>query len=454
MRKKEWDEEPELIFQDLLTKFPESLHSTIRPITIEAAEKRCINRQSSIVNLSDLILGIFDVVPEAFKSKVVEELGALGVDVERYINIKKYRDRVNISWERFAKGFRPGVIHFAMYLTDKCNMKCIHCATDCKPRDELSVEQWCQIIENLETSLKKQGRHGTYIWFGGEPTLRNDIEEIMKYCYENDYNHAIITNGVKFTDHFAKMCKKYEMSHVFVSFDSANPEKNDEIRGFPNSLSYAQRAIQNCHKYGLFVCASMTVMRQNFHEIEEMKVLAEEWGAVPFFRPVVKQKGSRAEEYWADIGLTIEQYKQLYEFKYTRAINAIQNGNAGNIPVFEIYEMTPFMEIPHNDQELAAIDWGVGCQACKAMMGIEVDGTIYPTGYPTATTLGNALKDDFSDVLNSQLYKDIRDRKRNGKCGKCPHIKLCGGGCRVLTEALTGDILGSFPYCWYENDDE
>ncbi len=452
MRKKEWNQEAEDTFQKLLEKFPENLHSIIKPTTIKAVEKRCIDRQSSIVNLSDFILGTFDVVPEAFKSKIVEELESLGVDMERYINIKKYRDRLNVSWEKFAEGFRPGVIHFAMYLTDKCNMNCIHCATDRKPRDELSVKKWCQIIENLETSLQKQGRHGTYIWFGGEPTLRKDIGEIMKYCCEKDYNHAIITNGVKFTEEFAKMCKDYEMSHVFVSFDSADPKKNDKIRGFPNSLSYAEKAIKTCHKYGLFVCASMTIMRQNIDELEEMKALAEKWGAAPFLRPVVKQKGSRADEYWSEIGLNMEQYKRLYEFKYNRAINAIRNGKAGNIPVFEIYEMTPFMEVPKNDEELATIDWGVGCQACKAMMGIEVDGTIYPTGYPTATTLGNALTDDFIDVLNSQIYKDIRDRKRHGKCADCSHLELCGGGCRVLTEALTGDILGSFPYCWYEND--
>ncbi|MBD3196643.1 MAG: radical SAM protein [Candidatus Lokiarchaeota archaeon] len=452
MRKKDWDFESEEIFKRLLSKFPDTLHSTIIPITTEAAEKRCVNRQSSSVNLSDLILGIFDVVPEAFKSKVVEELESFGINVEGYLNIKKYRDRVSISWERFAKGFRPGVIHFAMYLTDKCNMKCIHCATDRKPRDELSVTQWCKIIENLESSLQEQGRRGTYIWFGGEPTLRKDIEKIMKYCYEKDYNHAIITNGIKFTEDFAKMCKKYDMSHVFVSFDSANPEKNDYIRGFKNSLSYAEKAIKNSIKYGLFVCASITVMKQNINELNELKALAESWGAVPFFRPVVKQKGSRADEYWGEIGLSVEQYKQLYQFKYDRAINSIKHGKAGTLPVFEIYEMTPFMEVPQNEKELAAIDWGVGCQACKAMMGIEVDGTIYPTGYPTKTTLGNALKDDFRKVLDSQLYKDIRDRKRNGKCGDCPHLELCGGGCRVLTEALTGDILGSFPYCWYEND--
>lgn len=446
----EWENEAQVVFDKLLNNLPANFRPIVEPQTIEAAEKRCIERQYTVVNLADLVTGIFDIVPEGFKSAVVEDLKSFGVDVAKYIEIKEFRDNLKVSWEQLEKGFQPGVVHFAMYLSDVCNMKCLHCATDQKPRPELSTDQWCQIIENVESGLRKQGRHGTYVWFGGEPTLRKDIGEIMKYCGDRDYYHAIITNGVKFDDDFAKMCKENKMSHVFVSFDSADPKKNDELRGFPNSLEYAEKAIKICHKYGLFVCASMTAMKQNINELAEMKALAEKWGAVPYFRAVLRQ--NRAAEHWEEIGLSMEEYKYLFDFKYERAMEAVRKGEAGNLAVFEIYEMTPFTQFPRDDKELTAIEWGVGCLACRSMMGIEVDGTIYPCGYPTKTTLGNALRDNFEDVLNSQLFKDIRDRKRNGKCGECHHLKYCGGGCCIHTEAQTGDIFGSFPYCWHEND--
>ncbi len=103
---------------------------------------------------------------------------------------------------------------------------------------------------------------------------------------------------------------------------------------------------------------------------------------------------------------------------------------------------------------MTGIEWGVGCLACRTMMGVGVDGTIYPCGYPTKLTLGNALTDEFGDVLNTQIYKDIRDRKRTGKCAECHHLKYCGGGCRVHTECETGDFFASFPYCWHEMDHE
>lgn len=450
----EWEKETEKLFEKILEKIPEGFRPSVKPMIIQASEKRCNERNSSYINEADLITGIFDVVPEAFKATTVEDLTSLGVDVERYIEIKELRDRIKVSWENLQKAFHPGNIHFAMYLTDRCNMKCMHCAADDQvPRPELSTEKWCQIIENLETGLRKQGKNGCYIWFGGEPTLREDIGEIMKFCKDRGYIHAIITNGVKFDENFAKMSKDNGLSHVFVSFESSDPKKNDELRGFTNTLEYAKKAVENCLKYGIFVCSSITVMKQNINELDKLKALSEEWGAESFFRAVVKQ--NRAAEYWDEIGLNQEEYKKLYDFKYRHAIETIRQGGAGTLPAYEIYEMTPFMEIPRDDKELTAIEWGVGCLACRTMMGVGVDGTIYPCGYPTKTTLGNALEDKFEDVLNSQLFKDIRDRKkRSGKCMSCHHLKYCGGGCRVHAECETGDIFGSFSYCWHENDHE
>ena len=433
---------------------PEGIRPSVEPEMIEAAERGCLDRNGSYVNEADVITGLFDIIPEAFKAMLVEDLTSLGVDVERYIELKEIKDRIKLSWDKIEKAFHPGNVHFAMYLTDRCNMKCLHCAADDQvARPELLKEEWCQIIENLETGLRKHGRHGCYIWFGGEPTLREDIGAIMKFCKDKGYFHAIITNGVKFDEEFAKMCKENDMSHVFVSFESADPKKNDEIRRFPNSLEYAERAIKNCLKYGLFVCTSITVMKQNINELDKLKAISEKWGAQTFFRAVVKQ--NRAAEYWDEIGLSQEEYKKLYDFKYRHAIETIRQGEAGILPIYEIYEMTPFMECPKDDKEMSSIEWGVGCLACRTMMGVGVDGTIYPCGYPTNTILGNALKDKFEDVLNSQLYKDIRDRKRrNGKCASCHHLHYCGGGCRVHAENETGDIFGSFSYCWHENDHE
>ena len=212
----EWEPIVKEMFEQITGKIPDAFRSTVEPMLFEAAEKTSQLRNSGQVTKDDLLSALFEVTPEAFKPTTVEDLTSLGVDVERYIALKDIMDRIKVSWDTIIRAFRPGVVHFGMYLTERCNMKCIHCAVeDYVPKPELSTEEWFQIIENLETGLQKQGRNGCYIWFGGEPTLREDIGEIMKFCKEKGYIHAIITNGVKFDEKFAKMAKENDMSHVF-----------------------------------------------------------------------------------------------------------------------------------------------------------------------------------------------------------------------------------------------
>ncbi|MFX1477304.1 MAG: SPASM domain-containing protein [Promethearchaeota archaeon] len=80
--------------------------------------------------------------------------------------------------------------------------------------------------------------------------------------------------------------------------------------------------------------------------------------------------------------------------------------------------------------------------ASRTMMRIGIDGTKCPAGCATTLILGNTLEDNFEDILNSLLYKDIRDRKKiNGKCATCHHPKYCSGGCQVTADYITGDFV-------------
>lgn len=451
----EWEPTVRVLFEQTVAGIPEMFRASVQPLLARTAEKKCLERNSGLVNEADLITALLEITPEAFKPSAIDNLRKLGVNVERYVELKNIQDQYKLSWEKFGKAFHPGNVHFSMYVTDRCNQKCLHCATYrgekfCRP--ELSTDEWKQIVENLESSLQKKGRHGVYVWFGGEPTCREDIRELIKFCGERGYFQAIITNGILFSEDFAKFCADNGMSHVFVSIDSADPEKSDKIRGFPHSLEYAKNAVKNGLKYGLFVCASTTAMKQNINELDKIAALCESLGAEPFFRAVVKQNNAAAN--WAEIGLGSEEYKKLYEFKYERTIETIRKGEAGTLPAYSIYEMTPFMEQPLNDKELTAIEWGVGCQACRVFNGIDVNGDVFPCGYPSKLILGNVLKQSYEEILDSQLYREIRDKKRTGKCASCHHLKLCGGGCRVHAESETGDFFSSFSYCWHENNHE
>ena len=136
----EWEEETKGLFNRIVEQMPEGFRPSVEPIIVKAAEKRCLERNGAYINDADVVTGIFDIIPEAFKPIMIEDLKSLNIDVERYIELKELKDRLKVSWEKLERGFHPGNIHFAMYVTDRCNQKCLHCAADDHiPRPELST---------------------------------------------------------------------------------------------------------------------------------------------------------------------------------------------------------------------------------------------------------------------------------------------------------------------------
>jgi radical SAM protein with 4Fe4S-binding SPASM domain len=273
---------------------------------------------------------------------------------------------------------------------------------------------------------------------------------LIKYCGEKGYYQAVSTNGMLFDEELAKLCADVKMSHVFISYDSVYPERAAKIRGVPKAYEAAEKAIKLALKYGHLVVCTETVQKENFDELEEIKEKLGSMGVIPYFRAIIKQR--TAEINWDEIGLDIDEYKQFYDFKFKHVVEAVRKGEATAINKFYIYDMVPFMECPLNDKERTALEWGVGCQACRSVSGIDINGDFFPCDYPSQLTLGNVLKQDFDEIMESEMFKAIRDRKIKGKCATCHHLELCGGGCRVHAENETGDFLASLPFCWHEDE--
>ncbi|MBY8989625.1 MAG: radical SAM protein [Candidatus Lokiarchaeota archaeon] len=447
----EWNKEIEDLYTKITDLTPEGFRASVKPMLREAAEKTATLRNSGFVSKDDLLSALFEITPDAFQPTVVADLKTIGIDTDRYIKLSEIRQKFARTWDEVGGAWAPGVYHFTMYLSDRCNQKCIHCAAELMGnRPEFSTEEWIQIIENVEQTLRKRGRRGCYIWFGGEPTLRKDIKELIKYCGEKGYYQAISTNGMLFDEELARVCADAKMHHVFISYDSVYPERAAKIRGVPKAHEAAEKAIKLALKYGHLVICTATVQEENFDELEEIKKRLDSFGAIPYFRAVIKQR--TAEINWNDIGLSYEKFRQFYDFKFKHVVDAIRKGEGSFLNKVYTYDMVPFMECPRNDEELTALEWGVGCQACRSVSGIDVNGDFFPCDYPSKLTLGNVFKQDFEEIMESEMFKTIRDRNIKGKCSTCHHLDMCGGGCRVHAENETGDFLAALPFCWHEDD--
>jgi len=89
--------------------------------------------------------------------------------------------------------------------TRKCNLRCEYCRIvknykgipeeypDMKyyANNEMSTDY---IIESLK-KLKLHNPNMFHIWYGGEPTLRSDLKDIINYCNSENIHYTIITNN-------------------------------------------------------------------------------------------------------------------------------------------------------------------------------------------------------------------------------------------------------------------
>jgi radical SAM protein with 4Fe4S-binding SPASM domain len=151
-------------------------------------------------------------------------------------------------------------------VTHRCNLRCSHCAvysqaTNGGGRAHLAAAQRTgegassgqrpePTTAEMKDLISRLARKGTrkLILFGGEPTMRRDICDLIRFSQDKIPELAISTNGTLLTD---KICRtiKDVASEVTVSLDGACPEVHDRIRG-AGSYRRAVAGIERLRKIG------------------------------------------------------------------------------------------------------------------------------------------------------------------------------------------------------------
>lgn len=78
-----------------------------------------------------------------------------------------------------------------LHITQKCNYACKYCFAHFDNHDDLTLDQWKNIIDNLKAS----GLVDAINFAGGEPVLYRDFPALVNYAYDQGFKLSIITNG-------------------------------------------------------------------------------------------------------------------------------------------------------------------------------------------------------------------------------------------------------------------
>ena len=112
-------------------------------------------------------------------------------------------------------------------VTYRCNARCNMCSrykAPSKPEEEISVE-----------TINKLPQMNFVNVTGGEPFIREDLEDIIRALYKKTNRVVISTNGF-FTDRILKMCEIFPKLGIRISIEGLE-ETNNAIRGLPDGFN-------------------------------------------------------------------------------------------------------------------------------------------------------------------------------------------------------------------------
>lgn len=145
-------------------------------------------------------------------------------------------------------------------ITKRCNLHCRFCFAD----------GGCGAVEPEQDELKaairdivRQCGRPLLQFSGGEPTLREDLPELIRYAREAGCSYVQVnTNGIRLAQDadYAKRLAEAGLDIVFLQFDGTRDEIYETLRGVP-LLQIKLEAIRNCSRAGVGVTLVPTVVR-------------------------------------------------------------------------------------------------------------------------------------------------------------------------------------------------
>jgi radical SAM protein with 4Fe4S-binding SPASM domain len=300
-------------------------------------------------------------------------------------------------------------------LTYRCQNRCSHCYNEPgRQVHELDTEGW-------RTALRKIQAAGIphVVFTGGEPTLREDLPDLVAFAEELGLVTGLNTNGRRLSDRaYTERLREAGLDHVQVTLESADPSLHNALTR-SDSFEETLEGLRAVRDAGIYTLTNTTLTKVNAPGIEALVDLVAAEGLKTFAvnGMIYSGKGKTS-----GLELTPEEVIPLLDALARRARERDLR--------FVWYTPTRYCEL--NPVEMAL---GVKqCTAARLSMAVEPDGTVIPC-QSYYEGVGNLLTDPWEAIWNHPLCLSLRrPQKPLPQCEACEHLSLCGGGCPLETQ--------------------
>jgi MoaA/NifB/PqqE/SkfB family radical SAM enzyme len=296
--------------------------------------------------------------------------------------ISKYLKTANYVMQNKMAGESIYPVYASYKVTHKCSLKCRFCNVWMEDATDLEIKDVFKVLDNLAKSsiilLSIEG---------GDPLVRKDLGEILKYASTKPFMLFFTTNGHLLEKRPMKEYCKY-IDYLHISID----EEHDNLSFFDKLALY--------QSYGSEICIQTVVTKNTMDKLEEKVKKVYEVNARTVVMPACHLDGT--DDFYPDpnaFGKLIGQLKKKYPNTITTPSGFLDNLNK-----------------PH------------GCSSSSII--VDSDGGLFYPCMVSGKKLFNLTKGDLMEFLRSKDAKKARQLMK-----ECP--RACGWYQYFATDVFT-----------------
>ncbi|HUL03664.1 MAG TPA: pyrroloquinoline quinone biosynthesis protein PqqE [Gemmatimonadales bacterium] len=319
-------------------------------------------------------------------------------------------------------------------LTYRCPLQCPYCSNPVefagrRFRAELSTNEWQRVLREAKAlGVLQLGLSG------GEPTLRPDLEALVRTARGLGMYQTLVTSAYRLTRDRLAALKDAGLDHVQISIQAADADLSDRIAG---ATSYEDKlaAYRLAKELGFPLTVNVVLHRRNLHQVGALIRLAESIGAERIELANTQYYG------WA-----LHNRSALLPTREQIAVgwDVVQRERARLGNRLEIVWVLPdyYEEFP----KPCMGGWG------RAYMTVTPAGEVWPcqaAGSITTLEFANVREHSLEWIWNeSDAFQRFRgDAWMREPCRSCARKTVDFGGCRCQAFLVAGDAALADPVC-------
>ena len=279
-------------------------------------------------------------------------------------------------------------------VTYRCNARCTMCnryKAPSKPEEELKLE-----------TIRKLPSMNFVNVTGGEPFIREDLEDVIRELYKKTDRVVISTNGF-FTERIIALCKKFPNLGIRISIEGLE-QTNNAIRGlqdgFNRGYTTLRKLVEMQHPDVGF---GMTVQDKNANDLVPLYRISDELG-------MEFATASLHNSFYFVEAKNIIHDRQMVAKNFEYLLNALLNSNSPK-KWFRAYFNHGLINYIYGQKRLLKCDMSVDT------FFIDPYGDVMPcNGTKNKEVMGNLNEISWDELWNGDQANLIRQKVRN--CGR------------------------------------